>query len=153
MPIEYSIIESVYQTLTNDASLRKFLDSKKDIYKGFPSNDQKFSKNTIIVEPMQFRILSTNYISKTECARRFSLDISVFVGYTQETKQESLEKFLELTAIVSSAIDLSPYIASNTMITKIELIEIDKDFETDRLLFRQSEIKYEITGIYTSGNL
>jgi len=154
MSIEYSIIESVYQTLISDSSLNKFVTPKKDIYKGIPTNEQNVSKNSITIEPDVFKILETNFISKTEAARRFSCDLILLIDYTQETKQESLEKFLEFTALIVNSIDKSTYILSNTAIKKVELVEIEEIVvDKNRLLVRGAGIKYQFTGVYNTGNL
>jgi hypothetical protein len=153
MTIQNDILESVYQTLINYANLEKFVE-KKDIFIGVPSVEQNFSKNSIVIEPALFNILQTNFISKTESARRYSFEISIFADYTQDSKDDNLKKFLEFVAMIPNAIDSSSYISSNTSIFKVELLEIGTDFASkDKILTRGAEIKYQFTGAYNSGNL
>ena len=153
MSIEFDIIKSVYDTLFNNVGLRKYINSKTDIYKGFPTNEQNKSKNLIIIESDTFVVTNETYISSTQTLRQFESNILVFVGFTQETKQDDLQKFLTFTAEVSNAIDLSTYIIANKKIKRVQLTDIKKDYQTDRLMFRQAEISYKITGDYITGTL
>ena len=148
MTIENNIIESVYQTLFSNTNLNNFLNNKKDIYKGTPSQEQANSKNYIVIEKGKRTTTRTLFDGKKPIAKYYTLDILILVNYTQETKQDGLEKFNELIAIIENAMDSSTFITE-----KIEHIDTDPDIESGKVLQRQSLIAYQFTGTYNTGNL
>ncbi len=153
-----SIVESLYSTLKHDPDIRKYLESDKYIYKGFPADFKTFSsRNSIAIElgNEPFSPKSQDSIKKAEQPNGFyAVQLEVHVGYTETHKEQSFEKFLDFVAKVSNAIENSAEIQKNKYV-KYKLPPIFQyDFtEQNRILYRLATITLEYQGIFKLGQL
>lgn len=153
MSIQNDIIESLYETLTNDADLKDYV-KDSNIFKGFPSSEQNSCKNFIVIEPSSFDIVNSLNVNKAENRNyKFAFQVTIHAGFTAEHPQDTLEKFLDFTSKICNSIDQSTSIQSNTSIYGFRFISKKDESFLDKILFRESTITYEFTGTYKQGNL
>ena len=154
MHIQYSIIDSIYNTLYNDTSLKAFINPDRDIYKGFPSQDQSASLNLIVIESGKFDIIETNSEDKNEVSdRAYTLEVPIFVGFTISNKSDTLEKFDNFISTIINSIDNSTYIISNSNILNLSLVGFESSVYQDKIMMRECLITFSFEGAYVRGNL
>jgi|GEM_PF-5328564 len=150
-----SIIDSLHSTLTADPYVRKYLESEKCVYKGFPGSSLFASRNSIAIEPGDFAPITQNSIRKTEqSAVLYSMKFLVHVGYTENHREKSFEEFCKFISYVANAIDNSPNIETNDFVKNKLPPEFSYSLgEDNKILYHFVTITLEYQGVIRVGQL